>query len=689
MSVGFKWIPWLREYCQFESAAESASEVCADLLNFHLSYIESALAMKRAASRPLGRFIQKWVLKREFENFFTIQSDELPMRLVPPSLESANVSYLPDGSLYCERFGDVYSSASGAVEQARHVFLAGTDFPSRCVGTRAHTVVETGFGAGINFLVAWQAWRGARAARGADAWLHYVAVEKHPFTRAALRSIYQRCGVFDDLTSKLLEVYPSLVPGFHRLNLDHERLTLTLLFGEAADLLSQLDASVDSFFLDGFAPAKNPDMWSDAVFAQLARLASTDARAATYTVAGAVRAGLEKAGFTVAKQRGFAAKREMLVARFRNGKPKRIPPASAIIIGGGLAGTACAHRLAARGVKLTLFERHAAVGKEASGNPTGLLRPHLAVDWIPQVDLSLGSFLYSARALARLAAQGDLEPSGRLDGVVHIAADAVRTEKIMKTLTQMGMPSDVVRRIDAREASEQAGVPAASGGWFYPQGGWVDPARICAAQLAQAGARVEYRFGEPIEWLQHIDGAWQMLNAKGEVLAESELVIIANAHAALKFEQCARLPIRPVRGQLTYIRRCEALLRAVCGDGYVTPASDGVHCVGASYNEGLFDPALRAEDSMENLRRLRRILPNFCDGELAQGGRVSFRTMSVDLLPVCGELAPGLYASLALGSRGIALAPLLAEAIASEVLDEPAPIPRSLLRSMHPARFTP
>ncbi len=606
------------------------------------------------------------------------------MRFVPAAIDASPVTLLDNGSLYSKRFDDVYASSAGAVEQAQQVFLAGNGLPQRWLGAPGFTIVETGFGAAINFLTTWEAWRTTAAS---DTRLHFVSLEKHPFTREALREIHGRWPRFAALSGELLAAYPPLLPGFHRLQLDSERVTLTLLFGDAAQLLPELDARADAFFLDGFSPAKNPEMWSDVVFAQLARLAKSGATAASYTVAGRVRAGLEAVGFAVAKESGCAPKREKLVARFRSKEPAgNYSARGVIVIGAGLAGTACAQRLSARGRNITLFDRNESAGRGASGNPTAILRPHVGIDWIAQVQLSLDAFLYGAAHIHRLAAH---DAGARLRGVVHVATDSARMEKIRATLARLGMPEEVMRPVSAQDAARLCGVPVAAAGWFYPGGGWVEPVRLCEAQLAQAGDMVEHRFNQLVASLRRVADRWQVLDAHGDVLGEAAAIIVANAHDALGFEQFAGVPIRPVRGQLSYLPEHLPLRLPLCGDGYVTPAINGVHCVGASFNEGMNDDALRVEDHAENLRRLRRIAPGFGGATEAAvlGGRVSFRSMSVDLMPIAGELQTGLFACVALGSRGIALAPMLAEFIASKLTGEPAPLADALAHAIDPNRF--
>lgn len=254
-------------------------------------------------------------------------------------------AFRDDGTLYSERFDDVYAAAEGTLAQARHVFLRGNGLPQRWQAGAAFTILETGFGAGLNFLAAWQLWREAAVATSR---LHYVAVEKHPFLPADLKLIHGRYPELESLSQALRIDYPPLIPGYHRLHLDRGRVSLTLLFGDAAEMLRQLDARVEAFFLDGFSPSKNPDIWSDAVCAELARLAGPGTTAATYSVAGSVRDGLTRAGFMVEKRAGFANKRQMLCARYPGAAAQApaLPERRALVIGAGLAGSACAGSLA-------------------------------------------------------------------------------------------------------------------------------------------------------------------------------------------------------------------------------------------------------------------------------------------------------------------------------------------------------
>ena len=589
-------------------------------------------------------------------------------------------------ALYSTLYGDVYASANGAFAQAVHVFLRGNQLPQRWRAARTFVIVETGFGAGVNFLAAWEAWH-STAPPGAR--LHYISVEKHPFLRDDLARVWFRWPHCKALAQQLLANYPLPLAGFHRLHLNSGRVVLTLLFGDVVDVLPELEARADAFFLDGFAPAKNPQMWSERVFSQLARLAAPGATAATYTVAAAVREGLQRAGFSVRKAPGFGNKQEMLCAHFearRAATLDRRPPASAIVIGAGLAGSACATQLTARGVDIEVIERHASPATEASGNPAGLLMPAFSLDWNLPTRLTVCAFLYALRRLPPLLGRGWFQT-----GVLQLARDDAHLMRHQRIIERYRLPPALVQIVDADEASILAGQRVAGPGWWLPSAGWADPAQVCRADLA--GARCT--FGRHVARLRRQrDEVWEALDETGAVLGRAPLVILANAHGAAALLGEAAPPLSVTRGQVSLMPQTVGTgLRApVCREGYVTPAVDDVHCVGASYQVGSDDLSTHLEDHVGNLQRLERLLPGYATGVDASrlSGRVALRAVASDRIPLlgpCRQDADGLFACVGLASRGLAYAPLLAETLACMISGEPLPVERTLAARLSPTRF--
>jgi tRNA 5-methylaminomethyl-2-thiouridine biosynthesis bifunctional protein len=639
-------------------------------------------------------------------------------------LEPASLAFRDDGTPFSPTYDDIYHSAAGAFAQARHVFIAGNALPARWRGKRLFTILETGFGIGGNFLATWSAWRAdpARCER-----LAFVSIEKHPFTADDLRTLHARIvadATIRPLAARLADAWPLPLPGVNRLEFEGGRVTLTIAFGDALDLLPKLWLRADAFYLDGFSPAKNPDLWSPPVFKALARLAGVRATLATYTCAGQVRRGLEAAGFTCGKTPGFAGKREMLIGTFdprwrvrRHEPPLPLAYAErhAIVIGAGLAGCAMIERLAARGWRVTTLERHARVACETSGNPAGVFHPLLSRDDSVASRIARAGFLYALNRWRTLEEGGHRFQRSK-DGLLHLPAGEDEAQILATAVASLGSPPAFAHRLSATDAQALAGIAVTRGGWFYPQGGSVSPAALCSALCAAAGGKLDWRGGAQAARIERDGETWAVFDDAGFLLARAPVVVFANAHDAVRLAGLRHAPTRIVRGQLTRLpaRFAAALRVPVIGDGYAVPLADGL-LTGATYDLDDTDATIRASSHSENLARLSSLLPAF-SGELARldpaalAGRVGFRCVTGDRLPMIGPLADeaasegnaamlsgawpldlpraeGLYGAFALGSRGLVWSSLAAELIASQIEGEPWPLERDLADSIDPARY--
>lgn len=649
----------------------------------------------------------------------------------------ARLAFAADGTPFSEDYGDVYHAAAGGLEQARHVFLDGNGLPTRWRRRQLFTILETGFGQGLNFLTTWAAWRAdpARPPR-----LHYLSVEKHPFVVSDLARLHAHYPDVADLSARLRACWPTLTPGLHRLEFADAggTVVLTLGLGDAMALIPRLQAAPDAIYLDGFAPARNPELWSPALLREIGLLAAPGATAATWAVAGTVREGLAAAGFAIAKQPGFGHKREMLTARLPDDLADNCAPlpaapdnvlapeiaqpamhASAIgqatverhvaIVGAGLAGALIAERLASRGWQVELFERQPGPAMETSGNLAAALLPVLSLDDNRLSRLNRAAYLHALRCYH--AWQAD-DPALRFSacGVLQIARDAVHAAKQQDILDRNGFPASHVRWVDAAEGSRLAGCPVAGPGWWFPEGGWIHPASICSASLARGGPRITAYWNTPIADLRHDGARWQLLAADGQLLTAAPHVVLANATDIHALPVASHLPVFRFRGQVTHLPADPAgplapLAAVVCREGYATPAALGHHCVGASFHRG-GEPPLRQDDTDANLVRLERMLPGSAARYAGQAlpGRVGFRPVSPDKIPIVGELyradvmpqgrdlsavarLPGLHVATGYGARGAVWAPLMAELLASQLEGEPWPLESDLAAAVDPARF--
>jgi tRNA 5-methylaminomethyl-2-thiouridine biosynthesis bifunctional protein len=645
---------------------------------------------------------------------------------MPRGLVLATPQLTPDGTPFSAQYDDVYHSIEGGLAQARHVFLGGNGLPGAWQGKGAFTIVETGFGQGLNFLATWAAWRNdpLRCAR-----LDFVSLEKHPFDSAGLSILHPKDGALAPLAHALRQVWPVAVPGVHRLEFDGGRVTLTLLFGDGMDMLPQLSCAADAFYLDGFSPAKNPDLWQPRVFKQLARVARAGATLATYTAAGFVRRGLQEVGFDTRKAPGFGTKRDMTIAQFPTHWRTRRGPAEppvwserhAIVLGAGLAGSAVAERLAARGWRITLIDENDGPARGTSAHRAAAMHPHVSIDDSVLSRLSRAGNLLARRHWGALDRAG-FATGFRATGVLQLAEhadDAIEQQRVVRAL---GYPADYIDWLDAHQAAERIGASVPQGGWWFAQAGWVAPPDVCRANLACAGVALDARWNTRVESLRQEGGRWQAGDAQGGVIASAPVVVVANGLDAARLVPLASASLKPVRGQLTDVPIAGlepgvAWPKAVvCGDGYLLPAEPGAQSVraGSSFQPGASSLAEWAADHTANLQRLARLQPrqSVALAKLDPArlrGYVGVRCVSANRLPLIGALVdeavamsagfrlrgphaqlprvPGLYAALAYGSRGLTWSVLGAELLASLIDGGPLPLEADLAAALDPGRF--
>ncbi|GGX16811.1 tRNA 5-methylaminomethyl-2-thiouridine biosynthesis bifunctional protein MnmC [Pigmentiphaga litoralis] len=655
-----------------------------------------------------------------------------PLTHSKPAFASAGVPF-------SERYRDVYHAVQGPIAQADYVFLQGNGLPERWRGRARFTVCETGFGLGFNFLALWQAWR---ADPDRPARLHVVSVEAHPFSREHMTALLagKLEGDLRDLAETLIAQWPPLLPGLHRIDLEGGALTLTLAFGYALDVVPQLTAHVDAFFLDGFSPARNPEMWSPPLMKALARLAAPGATAATWSSAGDVRRALAEAGFDVRKHPGFGYKRVMTVAtyapryvpRHASTPPPVFTERHAVVVGAGIAGANVAHALALRGWRVTVVAPEAEARGGATvdevpnvGHLAAALTPLVARDDNARARLTRAGAL---RALARWAPWMDGDIVART-GTLQLAKSAGKEADLQATVDALGFPADWVRAVDADEASAIAGTPVPRGGLYFPDGLRVRPQALCERLLAHPGiTRVTGR----VDRLRRMDirsshdalaagaspwdalssdaassapaSCWQALDSHGAILATAEVVIVANstgAPALLRHSSPAHVdtpgsppPARfydqlAVAGQITTLPaekggwgpppRC-----IVAGEGYVLPPVADQCVTGSTYVYDVTTARATLEGTDANLVRATHLLPSI--GPVTRdldglGGWAGWRAVLPGRLPVVGEwpAAPGVWLATGYASRGLTWSALAGDVIAAALDGEPLMLERDLL----------
>ncbi|CAH4000974.1 tRNA 5-methylaminomethyl-2-thiouridine biosynthesis bifunctional protein MnmC, partial [Enterobacter cloacae] len=649
------------------------------------------------------------------------------------AIQPANLEFNAEGTPVSREFDDVYFSNDNGLEETRYVFLdgnhLGTRFPEH--PRSLFVVAESGFGTGLNFLTLWQAFDCFRAAypEATLQRLHFISFEKFPLTAHDLRLAHQRWPELAHWAEQLQTQWPPAIGGCHRLILDDGRVTLDLWLGDINDLTDKLDDSmnqkVDAWFLDGFAPAKNPDMWSPHLFSAMARLARPGATLATFTSAGFVRRGLQEAGFTMRKTKGFGRKRDMLVGVMEQDLaiPAQAPwfarrastSREVAIVGGGIASALLSLALLHRGWQVTLYCADEGPATGASGNRQGALYPLLSAHDPALFQFFPAAFTFARRLYDSLPVAFDHDWCG----VTQLGWDEKSQQKITQMLS-LGLPKDIAHAVTAQQVAETAGIDTGCGGIQYPLGGWLCPAELTSAAIALGQSRgLTVHYAHKVQSLSRT-AHWELRFADGKE-AQHASVVLANGHHISQFTQTASLPVYPVGGQVSHIPtapQLSKLRQVLCYDGYLTPQnpSNGHHCIGASYHRGETDMQYSEADQQQNRQRLVDCFPDASwakEVDVSEGqARCGVRCATRDHLPMAGNVPdydatlevyqdladsketavsapvhPELFMLGGLGSRGLCSAPLLAEALAAQMSDEPVPLDRVTLAGLNPNRL--
>jgi tRNA 5-methylaminomethyl-2-thiouridine biosynthesis bifunctional protein len=597
--------------------------------------------------------------------------------IVPRLPPQADIAFNEAGLILAPGFEDSYFSAQNGLEESRAVFLAGCDLPRAWEG-RAHYVIgELGFGTGLNALATLELWRRTRTP---GAVLHFVSVEGFLMSREEAAKALAAFPGLGPLADKLLARWPVRAAGVQRIWLEEESFALTLLVGEAEAMLPRAAFTADCWFLDGFAPARNQSMWSPAVLGQVARLSKTGTRAATYSVAGAVRRGLSEVGFEVTRAPGFGHKRERLEARFA-GKPEGVTgtpprPETALVIGGGIAGAAMAHALARRGVQVTVLDDDGCGRTKASANPAALIMPRL-----DRGDTREARFLRAAyvHAVQTLQSLGPL--AFEQTGVVEYARPGGDPARLADLAADPPLPPEWLTPLD-------------DGRLLHPKGGLAFPHEVRRALLSKAQVLPV----KAARLTRSESGSWQALDEGGpdegsKVVGEADVCIVAAGPMINTLCEDSF----PLDGRLGQITLCETGMKPlppqpISGAAYAARFENWL-MAGATFDIWPLEQPpspVSAEAHLRNQTLLAGIAPDLARTMAMDTawGRTSVRACTPDRLPMAGGTRrEGLFVLGGLGSRGFTTSFLCAELIAALLLDEPLPMEDDLARALAPGRF--
>ncbi len=571
-------------------------------------------------------------------------------------------------------YGDVYFSAENGLAESEAVFLTGCNLPAAWADRDRFVVGELGLGTGLNLLALIRLWLSHRP-RGGH--LHIFTLEAHPLSEAQARRALAAWPEIADLAEMILAQWPGQARGFHRISLPDLGVFIDVAIMEVLSALKAWDGRANAWFLDGFSPATNPQMWRPEVLEQIAAHSAPGAVAATFTVAGTVRRGLAEQGFDVAKRPGFGRKRERLEAVWP-GPPQPVPsrprPARVAIIGAGIAGACLARAFAQLGVDATVYDQ-TSQGAGGSGNPAALVTPRLDLGDGASAHLYAQSFDHAVRTY------GLETPEAILDqGVLQLESHPADQARFDRLAALDLFDADDLQRLTAAEASMYLGEDQDRGGLMIKRALVVHPAAILKAWLPKVNPA-------KVTSLTHEAGAWALRDEDGAVIAMADCVCIAAGAGTSALAAGLRLQI--VRGQVS-LATGTAATRPISANGYVIPMPGGV-LFGATHDRDQTGTEIRATDNARNLAQLSGLVPNLAAqiDPNTLGARASLRAAGLDHLPVAGALEgqDGVYVLGGLGARGFTLSPLLAEHIAAKALGHPSPLPHWVGLALEPGRF--
>ena len=671
----------------------------------------------------------------------------------------AQVHFNESGTPVADHFDDVYFSNDSGINEAQHVFVAGNDLDERWQQWPNPTFViaETGFGTGLNFLVAMRCFNEFRAANPDHPLkrLYFITTEKFPLPQQDMQRALEAFPALKDEAQALASLYPMGLEGCHRLHFDNHSTTLDLWIGDVHELLPQwhspVNGLIDAWFLDGFAPSKNPDMWTDALFSQMARLSKTGTTFGTFTAAGIVKRGLAGVGFTIKKRNGFGRKRDMLTGVFdqdhENVQHKLRLPAGpyyryvngsldktskVAVVGSGLAAATACLALVKRGICTTLYFDGDTLASGASGNPQGGFYPQLHSEASIASRIQAHSFLYARQAydhtIEHVKACGLADVAHDFCGVIQLSFNDKVAERQNKLAAADVWPEALIKPVDSKEVSDIANLPLPYSGLYIGLGGWLSPPQLVTAMIEEAlqsgkltlKPNHTYVSHEAVETTkQQVRIRFNLDSAESEEVITADHLILALGAGAVNASDFNSLSLRPVRGQVEAIPTqmpIEQLNTVLCHKGYMTPVFEGRHALGSTYVKNDLSTDARSDETEMNLATHEQALANTDIVQALQHdgkARAATRLGSPDHQPVVGALhnfdslkehytmlgvgkpltsAPVLPSSVVstltcLGSRGLTTAPLMAEVLVSSLCKEPLPLSNDLLNAVNTSRF--
>jgi len=634
------------------------------------------------------------------------------MKNNPFPIKPANkldLSFDETGSAYSNNYEDVYFQSGVGLEEKKYVFLQGNTLPKNWLDKQHFCIGETGFGTGLNFLNTFKLWH---QTSNKNKHLDYISCELHPLNKPQLIQALSQFPSLMKYSDELINHYPEiLMYGVYRINFSQFNVTLTLIIGDCVNAFENIDHEIDAWFLDGFNPSKNPQMWSDKLFNTIASLSHKKTTAATFTVARTIKDGLSAVGFSLKKRPGFGKKREMLTAKFCDNNPNRIDKQpwaqtfqststeSIAIVGAGIAGLTLADKLQKAGKQVTLIDRQKQPCFETSGNPQAMVMPSFDLNDSPEARFYLSAFLYAIRYYS--------DKFFHADGVLDLSFTEKRKKWHQTLLTRFELPNTLIRSV--------------KNGLLFPSAGWLDTQGHAQSIYSEINNYIQTE----IQSIEFKDKHWQLTRDNGDNIS-ADCLVLANGICSKKLLPDFDLPTTAKHGEISYFKphnndeKISKSKHVLLNKGYITPQWNGQQTCGATFNPiktcDYFKPPQTHEDHWQRNLELwknthyEKLLNQFSSHK----SRAGIRVTTPDHLPICGPVIHqnqfkadyhdirhgkkwkqypkpqqlnNLYIFTGLGSRGFTSAPLLAEFLCNQITGHAHALDKNMKKTIHPNRF--
>lgn len=636
-------------------------------------------------------------------------------------IKHAQIEWSDQSEPFSSLFDDHYFNTDEGINESNYVFLQGNELNKRWSDCEENLfcIAESGFGTGLNFLnscLLFQEFLTANPDKPLKQ-LIFSSFEKYPLNKNDLLKALSRWPRLAPYIKPLIEQYPIALTGCHRLKLNEFNITLDLWFGDISETLATIylppSGLFDCWYLDGFSPNKNPEMWNQTLFKQIAASCKSDASIATFTAAGFVRRGLQEAGFAIKKRKGYGKKREMLTGRLTIKKIEtdRNKEKEAAIIGGGISSACLTLALIQRGYKVTLYCKDKQLAEGASSNLQGALYPLLNAEHNCLSQLFANAFLYSRNYIKQINKSDPFDFD--LNGLLQLYYDNSASKKLDK-IAQANFPPELVCKKNSDETDKIAQLDINQTSLYYPLAGWLSPKQMVKAifNKAQREGNLTLHLDHKLESFDKDRQGWRCHFADKTV--RHKQLILTTAMETLNFKQCEAIPLSAARGQVTHIPTTPVLQKlkvTLCHQGYLTPVNNNLHCMGASFKRHQLNIEISQQEQLDNKQKLAKCITGKewvkqinADH---QDANAAVRCMTRDHFPYLGQVADyqkikalylqtgeadaqamldDLFILTGLGSRGLCSAPLLAELLASQINHEPLPLNKEIVDKMSISR---